>query len=77
MRRRTKTCPAVPESPGAGRTWRPTPVANGTLALLRNPDEQARLRDDPSLDANAIEELLRYDSPVQFSRRIAVEPFEL
>jgi cytochrome P450 len=52
-------------------------IGNGTLALLRNPDQLARLRDDPSLDANAIDELLRYDSPVQFSGRFALETFEL
>ena len=52
-------------------------IGNGTLALLRHPDQAALLRDDPSLDTGAIEELLRYDSPVQFSRRIALEPFEV
>lgn len=52
-------------------------IGNGLLALLRHPDQAARLRDDPGLDAGAIEELLRYDSPVQFSRRIALEPFEV
>lgn len=52
-------------------------VGNGTLALLRHPDQHARLRDDPSLDTNAIEELLRYDSPVQFSRRITTSDIEI
>ena len=45
-------------------------IGNGTLALLRNPDQAARLRTDHSLDQNAIEELLRYDPPVQFSGRV-------
>lgn len=52
-------------------------IGNGLVALLRHPDQASLLCDDPSLDAGAIEELLRYDSPVQFSRRIALEPFEV
>ncbi len=52
-------------------------IGNGTLALLRHPDELARLRADSSFDANAVEELLRYDSPVQFSRRITLAPMEI
>jgi len=52
-------------------------IGNGVNALLANPDQMARLAADPSLDANATEELLRYDSPVQFSRRIALEPIEI
>lgn len=39
-------------------------VGNGVLALLRHPDQCERLRADPGLDAGAIEELLRYDSPI-------------
>lgn len=46
-------------------------IGNGTLALLRHRDQLERLRGDPSLDANAADELLRYDSPVQFSFRLA------
>ncbi|MGH9138198.1 MAG: cytochrome P450 [Acidimicrobiales bacterium] len=52
-------------------------IGNGTLALLRHPEQLARLRDDPSLDANAIEELLRYDSPVQMSRRITLQDVQV
>ncbi len=52
-------------------------IGNGTLALLRNPDELRRLRDDPSLLNGAIDELLRFDSPVQLDGRIVREPFEL
>lgn len=52
-------------------------IGNGVAALLAHPDERRRLVDDPSLDANAVEELLRWDSPVQFSRRIALEPIEI
>ncbi len=49
-------------------------IGNGTFALLRHPDQLDRLRSDPSLDEQAIEELLRFDSPVQFSRRITLAP---
>lgn len=49
-------------------------IGNGTFALLRHPDQLGRLRSDSALDENAIEELLRYDSPVQFSRRITLAP---
>ena len=52
-------------------------IGNGTNALLDHRDQLERLVADPTLDANAVEELLRFDSPVQFSRRIALEPFEV
>jgi cytochrome P450 len=48
-------------------------IGNGLLALLRHPDELARLRGDPGLIERAGEELLRYDSPVQLTGRIAKE----
>ena len=49
-------------------------IAGGTLALLRNPEQLALLRRNPDVVPNAVEELLRYDSPVQLSRRITLEP---
>jgi cytochrome P450 len=42
-------------------------IGNGTLALLQNPDQLQKLKDDPSLLKPAIEELLRYDGPVETS----------
>ena len=48
-------------------------IGNGLLALLRNRAQLERLRDDPSLGRNAVEELLRYDSPVQLTARSPTE----
>jgi cytochrome P450 len=48
-------------------------IGNGLLALLSNPDQLARLRADRSLLRPAVEELLRYDSPVQITARTAYE----
>ena len=44
-------------------------IGNGLLALLANPDQLARLRDDPDLVPAAVEELMRFDSPVQMTFR--------
>jgi cytochrome P450 len=52
-------------------------IGNGLLALLRNPDQLGRLRDDPGLIQTAVEELLRYDSPVQRQWRLATEELEI
>ena len=52
-------------------------ICNGTYALLRHPDQLKRLRDDPSLIPTAVEELLRYDSPVQFTNRFLTADMEL
>ncbi|SDD91520.1 cytochrome P450 [Actinokineospora iranica] len=52
-------------------------ISNGVVALLRDPGQLAALRADPELIGNAVEELLRYDSPVQSSRRITLAPFEV
>ncbi|HEY3141591.1 MAG TPA: cytochrome P450 [Acidimicrobiales bacterium] len=52
-------------------------VGNGLLALLRQPEQLALLQARPDLLPNAIHELLRYDGPNQFVRRIAVEPITI
>jgi cytochrome P450 len=53
-------------------------IGNGMLALCRNRDQLEKLQHDPSLDANAIDELLRFDGPVQVSRRITlVDDYEV
>lgn len=52
-------------------------IGNGTGALLRNPDQMRRLWDDTSLLPTAVEEMLRWDSPVQFDVRRALRPAEV
>ncbi len=52
-------------------------IGNGILALLRHPEQWAMLHADPSLIPNAIEEILRYESPVQAVSRIVNESVEL
>jgi cytochrome P450 len=51
-------------------------IGSGMLALVQRPDELARLRDDPSRGRRAVDELLRFDPPVQFTQRVAAEPVE-
>jgi cytochrome P450 len=52
-------------------------VGNGFLSLLRHPDQWRMIRENPSLIPNAIEEILRFESPVQAVARTAAEPIEL
>jgi cytochrome P450 len=50
---------------------------NGWWALFRNPGELARLRADPGLLPSAVEELLRYDTPLQLFERWVLEDSEV
>ena len=52
-------------------------IANGTLALIRHPDQWARLKADPSQMRSAIEELLRYDGSVKTTVRWARQDVEV
>jgi cytochrome P450 len=52
-------------------------IGNGLVCLLQNPEEFARLRQNPSLLSSAVEELLRFESPIQQTARLAPEDVEL
>ncbi|GAA4431882.1 cytochrome P450 [Actinokineospora soli] len=52
-------------------------ISNGVVALLRHPDQLAALQANPDLIGNAVEEFLRYDSPVQSGRRITTAPVDV
>ncbi|MCH8849437.1 MAG: cytochrome P450 [Chloroflexi bacterium] len=52
-------------------------IGNGMLALLRHPEQFQKLRDDASLTDTAVEELLRYDGPVQATARVANEDVDV
>ena len=53
-------------------------IANGTLTLLTHPDQMESLRDDPTLIRSAIEEMLRFESPVaSTTNRFALEDVEI
>jgi pimeloyl-[acyl-carrier protein] synthase len=52
-------------------------ISNGTLALLQSREQLDRLIADPSLIRSAVEELLRYDSPVQLTGRTTLEDVEI
>jgi hypothetical protein len=52
-------------------------IGNGMYTLLQNPQQTAELRENPDLIRSAVEELLRFESPVQFTARVLKEDIEL
>jgi pimeloyl-[acyl-carrier protein] synthase len=52
-------------------------ISSGLLTLLRHPDQMRMLVDDPALIPLAVEELLRFESPIQHTARVAQEDFSL
>src|SRR6266705_1569342 len=52
-------------------------IGNGTLALLRNPEQCRKLREKPQLIVNAVEEMLRFDSPVIQTGRITTSDVKI
>lgn len=62
---------------GAGHETTVNLLGNGLFALLQNPEEYTKLRDNPALVPGAIEEMLRFDSSVQMTGRTAMEDVEV
>jgi cytochrome P450 len=52
-------------------------IGNGMYTLLQNPEQTAELRENPEMIRSAVEELLRYESPVQFTARVLKEDIEV
>jgi hypothetical protein len=52
-------------------------IGNGLWALLNNEDQMKMLRESPSLVSTAIEEMLRYDGPIQLNNRRLTAPMDL
>lgn len=52
-------------------------ISSGLLTLLRHPEQMRILLDDPALIPSAVEELLRFESPIQHTARVAQEDFSL
>jgi hypothetical protein len=62
---------------GAGYETTANLIGNAVVALLRNPGERKRLADDPGLIGSAVEEFLRYESPVQATDRVLTRDLEI
>jgi cytochrome P450 len=52
-------------------------IGNGMYTLLQHPEETAELREKPEMIRQAVEEILRYESPVQFTARVLKEDIEV
>jgi cytochrome P450 len=52
-------------------------IGNGMYTLLKHPQETAELRENPDMIRTTVEELLRYESPVQFTARVLKEDIEI
>jgi len=52
-------------------------IGNGIYTLLQHPEQTAELRETPEIIRSAVEELLRYESPVQFTARVLKEDIEV
>jgi cytochrome P450 len=52
-------------------------IGNGLCALLNNPAEEKALRENPTLIPSGIEEMLRYDGPIQLNNRRLTAPMEI
>jgi cytochrome P450 len=52
-------------------------IASGIYSLLREPEKMAELRDNPALVRTAVEEFLRFESPIQYTARLTKEAIEL
>jgi cytochrome P450 len=61
----------------AGNETTRNAISQGVLALSEHPDQRARWMADPSLDRTAVEEIVRWTSPITWMRRTATEDGEL
>src|SRR5438093_3769628 len=61
----------------AGHDTTRNAISGGLLALLENPDQLARLRADPGLTPSAVEEIVRWTTPVNYMKRTVVDDVEL
>lgn len=62
---------------GAGHETTANLIGNGLVQLFGHPGELARFRDDPTCRRNGVEELVRFDSPVQLVQRTSLEQIEI